>query len=112
MFYMILTLIGNIIMHLFFDREKPKVDIWKKGIHIIINSVINIKIFSLGEGLAELFAPEIKNLEAFKASVQADAKCFLNMFLGGHEKTEGYDKFEKSSGGGGFDQDCYDKASK
>ena len=45
-----------------------------------MNSVIAYKQFSLGEGLAELFAPEIKNLEAFKASVVASAKNFRSMF--------------------------------
>lgn len=49
-----------------------------------MNSVIAYKQLSLGEGLAELFAPEIKNLEAFKASVVNSAKNFRNLF--------GYDK--------------------
>lgn len=59
-----------------------------------MNSVITYKQFSLGEGLADLFAPEIKNLEAFKASVVASAEKFRNMFGGGWEQVC-HDKYEK-----------------
>lgn len=45
-----------------------------------MNSVLAYKQLSLGEGLAELFAPEIKNLEAFKASVVFSVKKFRNLF--------------------------------
>ena len=49
-----------------------------------MNSVIAYKQFSLGEGLAELFAPEIKNLEAFKASVVDSAMKVRSLF--GHDQ--------------------------
>lgn len=49
-----------------------------------MNSVIAYKQLSLGEGLAELFAPEIKNLEAFKASVVNSTKKFCSLF--GHDQ--------------------------
>lgn len=52
-----------------------------------MNSVIAYKQFSLGEGLAELFAPEINNLKAFKASVAESAKNFRNMFGVGFDQT-------------------------
>lgn len=45
-----------------------------------MNSVIVYKQFSLGEGLADLFAPEIRNLEAFKASVASTTKKFCSTF--------------------------------
>lgn len=45
-----------------------------------MNSVLAYKQLSLGEGLADLFASEIKNLEAFKASVVDSAKAFRTLF--------------------------------
>ena len=45
-----------------------------------MNSVIAYKQFSLGEGLADLFASEIKNLETFKASVTNSAKDIRALF--------------------------------
>ena len=65
-----------------------------------MNSVIAYKQFSLGEGLAELFAPEIKNLETFKKSLNL-AFNTQSWFMGGYN--DGYygqwDKndYEKSS---------------
>lgn len=74
-----------------------------------MNSVIAYKQFSLGEGLAELFAQEIKNLETFKKSL---GLAFKNQsrFIWGYDKTEtGHDKWDKT--GGGWDQVCHDNAS-
>ena len=45
-----------------------------------MNSVIAYKQFGLGEGLAELFSSEIKDLKSFKASIIASAKHFCDMF--------------------------------
>lgn len=43
-----------------------------------MNSVLAYKQFSLGEGLADLFATEIKNFEAFKVSLSSRVKLFWN----------------------------------
>ncbi len=71
-----------------------------------MNSVIAYKQFSLGEGLAELFAPEIKNLEAFKASVVASAKSFCSTF--GYDRCYDKNKYEKDdwSKETGHEKDC------
>ena len=45
-----------------------------------MNSVIAYKQFSLGEGLADLFASEVRNFEAFKASLISSAKNFRQLF--------------------------------
>lgn len=52
-----------------------------------MNSVIAYKKLSLGEGLADLFAYEIKNLEAFKASVRASVEN-LRSYLGCNDWSE------------------------
>lgn len=57
-----------------------------------MNNVIAYKQFSLGEGLADLFASEVKNFEAFKASIVDSAKNFRQMF-----------------GDGDFDKTCHDR---
>lgn len=68
-----------------------------------MNSVLAYKQLSLGEGLADLFASEIKNFEAFKAKVVASANSFRQMFGSGD-----FDQtcFDKSSSGGGWEKGC------
>ena len=72
-----------------------------------MNNVIAYKQFSLGEGLAELFAPEIKNLEAFKASVVASAKNFRSMFGVGFDQTC-YNDYTKGGGSDTWKDGCTD----
>lgn len=45
-----------------------------------MNSVLAYKQFCLGEGLADLFASEIKNFEAFKASLSTKVKMLPDSF--------------------------------
>lgn len=45
-----------------------------------MNSVLAYKQFCLGEGLADLFASEIKNFEAFKASLSTKVKMLRDSF--------------------------------
>lgn len=41
-----------------------------------MNNVVAYKQFGLGEGLADLFASEVKNFGAFKASLASKVKMF------------------------------------
>lgn len=70
-----------------------------------MNSVIAYKQFGLREGLAELLAPEIKNMDAFKASIEKTAQNFRNMF--GHDKSchdKTHDKYERDGHSKGHDK--------
>ena len=71
-----------------------------------MNSVIAYKQFSLGEGLAELFAPEIKNLEAFKASVVASAKNIRSMIGYGECYTDNWKDNGNWKNREGHKEDC------
>lgn len=55
----------------------------------VMNSVIAYKQSSLREGLAELLAPEIINLDAFKSFIAKSAMSFRSTF--------------------GYDKECHDK---
>lgn len=72
-----------------------------------MNNVIAYKQFSLGEGLAELFAPEIKNLEAFKASIVASAKNFRSYFGPGFDQTC-HNETHKEGGSSDYRDGCTD----
>ena len=52
-----------------------------------MNSVLAYKQFCLGEGLADLFAYEIKNFEAFKASLSSKVKMLRDSL--GYENCSG-----------------------
>lgn len=74
-----------------------------------MNSVLAYKQLSLGEGLAELFAPEIKNLEAFKASVITKAKNFRFLFGDRDFDQTCHNNTHTDSGGGtSHDKGCTD----
>jgi len=71
-----------------------------------MNSVIAYKQFSLGEGLAELFAPEIKNLEAFKASLVTSTKGIRSMFGYSECYTDNWKDNDSWKERSGYKKDC------